>query len=327
MTEFIRVLRDDILVPCLAAGVRPYLVSVSTIGEMRDGQNPHDAELDAFARAQEALARRLGVPFVDLRRNYLAYDSAHNCLDLQHGLLTGDGVHPTDARGRGALMLANAHAGGLLQVLAQSPPIPSKPPPPPPPPPPTPPTPPGFRYGGRLFFTNGTYGLGMGGIAGADRICSAEAGVPARALLTDEDGCGGQPCRRASLTASGEGAARQGNGDGQIGWPLLPNRVYMRFDNSSALGWTRNNSLLHFPLYWYIADDWPAGHCFNQASGLDGAWVTVPNGTCNSWSSNDTHNLAIGWTCSTGPGMQAGGSRTFPCSANRFLCVTMDALA
>ena len=47
------------------------------------------------------------------------------------------------------------------------------------------------------------------GIAGADARCSAEANQPAKALLVDEDGCDGLPCRRASSSAYA--------GDGQIG--------------------------------------------------------------------------------------------------------------
>ena len=67
------------------------------------------------------------------------------------------------------------------------------------------------------------------GLAAADAICAIEAvskGILVetaqlhryRALLVDEDGCGGQPCRRASLTP--------GLGDGAIDWVIAPTAAY-----------------------------------------------------------------------------------------------------
>ena len=74
-------------------------------------------------------------------------------------------------------------------------------------------------------------------MASADAACTADApdGVKAMAIIVDEAGCGGQPCRRASLTSRlVNGTKEVGNGDGQIGWPLKPLHLYTRTDNSSV---------------------------------------------------------------------------------------------
>ena len=40
----------------------------------------------------------------------------------------------------------------------------------------------------RIFVTSSAYNVNLGGIAGADAICTAEAGTDAKALLVDESG-------------------------------------------------------------------------------------------------------------------------------------------
>jgi hypothetical protein len=129
--------------------------------------------------------------------------------------------HPMHAGGRGAALLANAHAEALLQVLTSGPPIPSRPPAPPPHPPPLPSPPPGLPRGGRLFLTKAIYSF-TGGVAGADAACTkANGGQAAKAIIADESGCsGGAPCRRATVPPL--------EGDGQVDWPLRPNAVYVR---------------------------------------------------------------------------------------------------
>jgi hypothetical protein len=139
--------------------------------------------------------------------------------------------HPMHAGGRGAALLANAHAEALLQVLTSGPPIPSRPPAPPPHPPPLPSPPPGLPRGGRLFLTKAIYSF-TGGVAGADAACTeANGGQAAKAIIADESGCsGGAPCRRATVTPL--------QGDGQVEWPLRPNAVYVRrhcFERKSTI--------------------------------------------------------------------------------------------
>ena len=70
----------------------------------------------------------------------------------------------------------------------------------------------GSVYGGRLYVTTGGPSTnmsfhGQSGIAAADAYCASQApagsGLPAahyKALLSDEAGCDGKPCRRASVT-------------------------------------------------------------------------------------------------------------------------------
>ena len=106
---------------------------------------------------------------------------------------------------------------------------------------PCPGPPEGIVYGGRIWDTTGSYSTAMtkggkSGIAAADAICRAEAitlglveadaAFPIqassryKALLSDEGGCNGQPCRRASVTP--------GVGDGQVDWVIAPNAAYYR---------------------------------------------------------------------------------------------------
>ena len=63
--------------------------------------------------------------------------------------------------------------------------------------------------------------MSFGGIAGADAICANEAaakglpnGLRFAALLVDEAGCDGKPCRRTSVTP--------GLGDSAIDWVIAP---------------------------------------------------------------------------------------------------------
>jgi len=90
-----------------------YIATVSVIGEKRDGEDPHDTALDAFAAGQLQVAQATGIHCSDLRKAYLSYDLKYNTDDVYSGILTYDGVHPT---GYGAQLLANYHAEGLLTV-------------------------------------------------------------------------------------------------------------------------------------------------------------------------------------------------------------------
>lgn len=331
VTEFVSVLRDDLITPAQSRGARVYLASVSTIGEMRNGTNAFDANLTAFAAAARGLAQALGVPFVDLRDADETYLTTNNCMDLYSGVITYDGVHPNAF---GARNLANMHAGGIVEALRTSP-VPPRP------------LPPGVVFGGRAFLTAQAYSTALGGIAGADAVCTREAGVPARALLVDEAGCAGgsAPCRRATLTPF--------RGDGQIDWPLCPHCAYFNWDNTTLLGLTDATALFAFPLFRNSM------RCVNQASGMQTDWTTVVNGTCASWTagSNATvvaatahatvspsraalaaprstgncgaprardvlNALSIGWSCAIDNGLLYGGAEHWPCDSTQLLCVT-----
>jgi hypothetical protein len=139
----------------------------------------------------------------------------NNCEDLQSGLLTYDGVHPSQPVG--ATNLAAQHAMGIAAAIAQGPPLPPRP------------VPEGYAYGGRLFLTDTPHDANLGGIAGADAICTAASPggqlspLASKAILVDEaGGCEGPgtPCRRATISPY--------RGDGQVDWPLRPNAVYFQ---------------------------------------------------------------------------------------------------
>ena len=117
VSAFMAVLRTQLIDVALATGAAVYVASVSVIGESPPFDSETDGELDAFARAAALVAAEAGVPFVDLRDAYKQYDLAENCMLLHEGLLTYDGVHPTQPDG--ATLLANAHAGGIIAALEQ----------------------------------------------------------------------------------------------------------------------------------------------------------------------------------------------------------------
>ena len=186
-------------------------------------------------------------------------------------------------------------------------------PPPNPPPPPSPPPPPKLPYP-RIFLTSKTYSMdALNGISGADVICTTEAGgSPSKALLVDESGCSGQPCRRASVTPN--------VGDGQVDWPLMPSTTYYNIDFSAIIAKTSSNSLLPSSLNSVPL----SSSCVNQATGIDKDWTTRSALTCGNWRvSGGSGRQGVGWICrnnlSTGE-MLNGGSMA--CSmAIQIMCV------
>mmetsp|Transcript_18171 Transcript_18171/g.26239 ORF Transcript_18171/g.26239 Transcript_18171/m.26239 type:complete len:384 (+) Transcript_18171:326-1477(+) len=159
----------------------------------------------------------------------------------------------------------------------------------------------------RIFLTARTYSMNLGGIAGADAICTAEAGGPAKALLTDETGCGGNPCRRAASP--------------QIDWPLLPRTAYYTADFSAVVATTDSSGLLPAQLSNPVI----VPGCNNQATGMGGDWSTRTGFTCSDWTSSaSSGRVAVGWLCPDGLGtsnLLNGGD--FDCGASlKFLCAT-----
>jgi hypothetical protein len=57
-----------------------------------------------------------------------------------------------------------------------------------------------------------------------------------KALLSDEGGCAGQPCRRATVTP--------GVGDGAIDWVIAPNAAYYAIDNVTLVTWSNTSRML-----------------------------------------------------------------------------------
>ncbi|HEY9714358.1 MAG TPA: SGNH/GDSL hydrolase family protein [Chroococcales cyanobacterium] len=71
------------------------LCTPSIIGEQK--KNPLDDLLDQFAATAKTVAEREQVPVCDLHSAFRAYLAEHNPEDVQHGILTGDGVHMNKA--------------------------------------------------------------------------------------------------------------------------------------------------------------------------------------------------------------------------------------
>ena len=198
VSEFVRLFTERIIAPLVERNIPAAIVSVGLDGECTDEGNALDEVLNAYADAQLAMAFSHGLAFVDMRTAAIDYENAFNCLNLTQGPLTTDGVLPNE---RGTALLAESVASGMLDAIKA----------------PLPPGPPPRPTGGRIWLTSAAYnisGAPGGGVAAADAACTLEAGgAPARALIADVAGCGGQPCRRASVTPW--------RGDGQIDWPLV----------------------------------------------------------------------------------------------------------
>jgi hypothetical protein len=238
-------------------------------------------------------------------------------------------------------------------------PPPSPSPKPAPPVPPAKP-PPGYSFGGRLW-ASGRYNVsfnttttlermelnghsvppafralltGKAGLAAADALCALEALVtkgilvdPAetgryRALLVDEAGCRGRPCRRASLSP--------GRGDGQVDWVIAANAAYFKLDNTTLVAVSNSSRLLGRQ-----GNGSAVVGGGNQLAPMLPDWTTPTNSTCGSWRWSvgmrsaghqpfGTNLGGSGWpnqpfTCDQGC---VHGGR-FPCDVGDFICVEM----
>jgi lysophospholipase L1-like esterase len=296
VSEFVRLFTEHIIAPIVQRNIPAAIISVGLDGECTNEGNALDEKLDKFADAQLAMAYANGLAFVDLRTAEIDYETNFNCLNLTSGPLTTDGVLPN---ARGVALLAESVADGILDAVKA--PLAPRPPPKP--------------AGGRIWLTSAPYnitGAPGGGVAAADAACTREAGgAPARALIADAAGCGGQPCRRGSVTPF--------RGDGQVDWPLKPNRLYYRLDNETSVGFTDEAGLLVYPIY-----AGPSDTCLAQATGLASDWTTTDQ--CDSWSNASAALDDAGVACSRLPrlmGSTAGAiSGGMPlCASLSFLCV------
>lgn len=91
-----------------AAGASVVLVTPAVIGEKKAGENEQDKDLDSYSDAIRKLATDNALPLVDLRKQFLDYDLAHNPNNDSKGILTTDGVHLNDTGNKmvAELMLA-----------------------------------------------------------------------------------------------------------------------------------------------------------------------------------------------------------------------------
>ena len=119
--DFEKALRD--LVAAAATSRTALVLATLTLkGELPDGKNSLDAKCDAFAKITRKVAAETRTTAVDLRGVCLAYLRNHNAqlrVDgtlsfVPVGVLTYDGVHPTD---QGNDLLAEHLAQGIYEAL------------------------------------------------------------------------------------------------------------------------------------------------------------------------------------------------------------------
>jgi len=93
-----------------ARKVKVVLCTPSVIGEKKNGANPQDKDLDAYAAVIRRLAQTYTCALADLRAAFIAYENANNTTDSESGILTTDRVHLNE-KGNGLV------AAEVLKVL------------------------------------------------------------------------------------------------------------------------------------------------------------------------------------------------------------------
>jgi len=83
-----------------SAGGKVILCTPSVVGEKRNGSNPLDAQLDAYAAISRSVAAETGTRLLDLRKDFIEKLAESNTNNFEKGVLTTDGVHLNDAGNR-----------------------------------------------------------------------------------------------------------------------------------------------------------------------------------------------------------------------------------
>jgi lysophospholipase L1-like esterase len=73
--------------------IRAILVTPAVVGEKTDFSNPLDGDLNRYSNIIRSIARKNGLPLVDLREQFLAYNKANNPNNEEKNILTYDRVH------------------------------------------------------------------------------------------------------------------------------------------------------------------------------------------------------------------------------------------
>ena len=192
---------------------------------------------------------------------------------------------------------------------------------------PCPGPPPGMAFGGRLYVTTGgpstnmSFG-GKSGIAAADAYCASQAPSDStltaahfKALLADDAGCDGKPCRRATVTP--------GWGDGAIDWVIAPNAYYLMVDNKTLVTVSNATRMLGIANHTKVGGG-------NQLSPFGRGWTTSVNGSCDSWRwTEGMEGGPFGVTLgSSGYDRQPFTATTgvLPCGRGDYICVEMARL-
>ncbi|MCY2932458.1 MAG: GDSL-type esterase/lipase family protein [Planctomycetota bacterium] len=109
-----------------AANCKVVLATLTVHNELPDGTNPDDVKIEQFAQITRDVASSAGATLVDLRAAYIAYEKNNNytlhldgSLSYQStGVLTYDGIHPTDT---GNLLLADLISQGIYNATVPEP--------------------------------------------------------------------------------------------------------------------------------------------------------------------------------------------------------------
>lgn len=80
-----------------ANNIRVAVCTPTVIGELKNGANPQDADLDKYSDVVRKLAAAHNCTLIDLRKAFADYEAAHNTENKESGLLTTDRVHLTAA--------------------------------------------------------------------------------------------------------------------------------------------------------------------------------------------------------------------------------------
>lgn len=118
----------------------------------------------------------------------------------------------------------------------------------------------------KMFVTASTYNGNLGGIAGADAKCAADANKPATGTYK-------------ALIVGGVSPARAAEPGSQQDWVLGANTEYYRLDGTTLLFKTNSSGVFTFG----TLDNALSGTSSITWTGLNSSWVVNAN-TCISWS-------------------------------------------
>jgi len=79
-----------------AQKIKVFVCTPTLLGEKKDNANPQDTELDAYSDIIRKLAVSMNCTLIDLRKIFVDYEQENNKDNKASGLLTVDGIHPTD---------------------------------------------------------------------------------------------------------------------------------------------------------------------------------------------------------------------------------------
>ncbi len=88
---------DAIIAKFKKENISVVLCTPAAIGEKTDYSNELDGDLNNFSNIIRSLAKKNGLPLVDLRKTFLEYNLRNNPGNKEQGILTTDRVHLNEA--------------------------------------------------------------------------------------------------------------------------------------------------------------------------------------------------------------------------------------